>query len=270
MTRARHIFDLREGGYRTVFEASGRQDRSLLGLASAPTVRPTPPQMPGLACAVVTNNNDPDQKGKVKVVLPWLSPDYESDWAPVVQFGAGKRSGAMFLPEVGDEVLIGFELADPRRPYVLGGIVHDGTTYSLGGEAVQATGMAGEVVRRGFVSAAGNRLVFHDEMPPGDSEGPATASDMTFGTGDGSLGLAIDQTAGTITLTCKPAPPGSQAPMGQLTIECGDAGTINIKTGPGGSVNIDGGGTLSLKAEESISIQSSGQVAIKGSQIMLN
>ena len=270
VTRARHIFDLREGGYRTLFEASGRQDRSLLGLASAPTVRPAPPQMPGLACAVVTNNNDPTQKGKVKVVLPWLSPDYESDWAPVVQFGAGKRSGAMFLPEVGDEVLIGFELADPRRPYVLGGIVHDATTYSLGGDAVQATGMAGEVVRRGFVSAAGNLLVFHDEMPPGDSEGPATASDMTLGTGDGSLCLAIDQTAGTITLTCKPAPPGSQAPMGQLTIECGDAGTINIKTGPGGSVNIDGGGTLSLKAEESISIQSSGQVAIKGAQIMLN
>jgi len=93
---------------------------------------------------------------------------------------------------------------------------------------------------------------------------------MTLGTQDGTLGLAIDQTAGTITLTCKPAPPGSQAPMGQLTIQCGDAGTINIKTGPGGNVNIDGGGTLSLKAEESISIQSSGQVAIKGTQIMLN
>jgi phage protein D len=270
VTSARHVFDVGEGGYRTLFEASGRQDRSLFGLASASAVRPAPPQVPGLACAVVTNNNDPNQKGKVKVALPWLSPDYETDWAPVLQFGAGKRSGAMFLPEVGDEVLIGFELADPRRPYVLGGIVNDATTYDLGGSAVQATGMAAEVVRRGFVSAAGNQLVFHDELPPGDSEGPPTASDMTLGTKDGSLCLAIDQTAGTITLTCKPAPPASQAPAGQLTIQCGDAGIINIKTGPGGSVNIDGGGTLSLKAEESISIQSSGQVTIKGAQIMLN
>ena len=271
VTRARHVFDLVEGGYRTLFEASGRQERSLLGLASASAVRPTPPQVPGLSCGVVTNNNDPTESGRVKVALPWLSPDYESDWAPVVQFGAGKRSGAMFLPEVGDEVLIGFELADPRRPYVLGGIINDATTYSLGGNAVQSTGMAGEVVRRGFVSATGNRLVFHDEMPPGDSEGPATASDMTLGTGDGSLGLAIDQTAGTITLTCKPSPGmETEAATGILNIQCGDAGTINITTGPGGSVNIDGGGTLSLKAEESISIQSSGQVAIKGSQIMLN
>jgi uncharacterized protein involved in type VI secretion and phage assembly len=270
VTSARHVFDLGEGGYRTLFEASGRQERSLLGLASASAMRSVPPQMPGLACAIVTNNNDPTQKGRVKVALPWLSPDYESDWAPVVQFGAGKRSGAMFLPEVGDEVLIGFELGDPRRPYLLGGIVNNATTYSLGGQAVQATGMAGEVVRRGFVSAAGNRLVFHDEMPPGDSEGPPDASDMTLSTQDGSLCLAIDQTAGTITLTCKPAPPGSQAPSGQLTIQCGDAGIINITTGPGGQVNIDGGDTLSLKAQASISIESSGQVAIKGSQIMLN
>ena len=62
----------------------------------------------------------------------------------------------------------------------------------------------------------------------------------------------------------------TEAATGILNIQCGDAGTINIKTGPGGSVNIDGGGTLSLKAEESISIQSTGQVAIKGAQIMLN
>ena len=270
VTSARHIFDQREGGYRTLFEASGRQERSLLGLASAPSVRPAPPQVPGLACAVVTNNNDDTQKGRVKVALPWLSPDYESDWAPVVQFGAGKRSGAMFLPEVGDEVLIGFELGDPRRPYVLGGIVNTATTYDLGGQAVQATGMAGEVVRRGFVSAAGNRLVFHDEMPPGDTEGPPTASDITLGTKDSSLCLTIDQTAGTITLTCKPAPPGSQAPAGQLTIQCGDAGIVNIKTGQGGQVNIDGGDVLSLKAQAQISIQSSGPVQIKGNPIMLN
>src|SRR5581483_8228544 len=138
------------------------------------------------------------------------------------------------------------------------------------GPAVQAAGMTGQVVRRGFVSGAGNRLVFHDQLPPPGSQGPPIASDITLGTGDGGMCLAIDQTAGTITLTCKPAPPASQNPAGQLTIQCGDAGIVNITTGPGGSVNIDGGDALSLKAKASISIESSGPVAIKGSQIMLN
>jgi phage protein D len=277
VTSARHVFDIREGGYYTCFEVSGRQERSLLGLASAATSRPAAPKVPGLACGVVSSIYDPNgdngnlgSLARVKVVLPWLSPTYVSDWAPVLQFGAGPRSGAVFLPEVGDEVLVGFELGDPRRPYVLGGIVNQSTGYDLGGPAVQATGMTAAVIRRGFVSGAGNRLVFHDELPPPDSGGPPTASDITLGTKDGSLCLAIDQTAGTVTLTCKPAPPDSQAAAGQLTIQCGDAGIVNISTGPGGSVTIDGGDTLSLKAQASISIESSGQVAIKGTQIMLN
>jgi phage protein D len=277
VTSARHVFDVGEGGYYTSFEVTGRQERSLLGLASAAAARPALPRVAGLACGVVSSIYDPDgdnnnlgSRGRVKVALPWLSPTYVSDWAPVLQFGAGKRSGAVFLPEVGDEVLVGFELGDPRRPYVLGGIVNQSTGYDLGGPAVQATGMAAAVVRRGFVSGAGNRLVFHDELPPADAEGPPSASDIVLGTKDSSLCLAIDQTAGTVTLTCKPAPPDSQAPSGQLTIQCGDAGIVNITTGPGGSVTIDGGDTLSLKAQASISIESSGQVAIKGAQIMLN
>jgi phage protein D len=270
VTNARHVFDFAEGGYHTSFVVSGRQQRSLLGLASGASSLPAPPSLPGLAYGVVTNNNDPDQQGKVKVALPWLSPDYESYWAPVMQFGAGKRSGAMFLPEVGDEVLVGFEFGDPRRPCVLGGIVNAASSYSLGGEPIKATGMAGEVVLRGFVSGAGNFLVFHDELPPGDDGAPPTASDITLGTSDGSLSLKIDQTAGTITLVCKPAPPASQTAAGQLTIQCGDAGTINIQAGQGGNVTIDGGASLSLKAQGSISIQSQGQVAIKGTQIMLN
>jgi phage protein D len=272
ITNARHVFDFREAGYSTQFVVSGRQERSLLGLASAGRTQPRPPRFPGVCCGVVTNNNDPQKKGQVKVALPSLSPDYETDWSPVVQFGAGKRSGAMFLPEVGDEVMVAFEFGDARRPYVLGGIVNSGSQYSLGGPAVKATGETAAVALRGFVSAAGNRLVFGDELPPGEGSPPPppSVSTITLGTGDGSLALAIDQVAGTITLGCSPKPPNSKAEKGTLSIQCGTGGTINITAGQGGTVNIDGGANLNLKAQSSISIQSSGQVSIKGSQIQLN
>lgn len=265
VTNARHVFDIGEGGYHTTFVVSGRHERSLLGLASAGATQSPLPRLSGVVCGIVTNINDTSAKGRVKVTLPWLSPDYESDWAPVVQFGSGPRSGAMFLPEVGDEVLLGFEFGDTRRPYVLGGLVNDNTSYSLGGAAVQTEGETGAIVRRGFVSAAGNLLAFHDEMPSGGSEGQPTASAITLGTGDSKFQLAIDAVAGTLTLACTP-----DQPPGQLTIECGQAGTVNIKTGEGGTVNVDGGATLSLKAQESVSIQSSAAVTIKGAQIKLN
>ncbi|MGD0556575.1 MAG: phage baseplate assembly protein V [Streptosporangiaceae bacterium] len=276
VTNARHVFDLSAGGYATEFVVSGRHDRSLLGLASASRARTREAAIPGVCCGVVTNIDD--GKGRVRLVLPWLSPDYETDWAPVIQFGAGKRSGAMFLPEVGDEVLVGFEFGDPRRPYVIGGIVNNASGYTLGGPAVEKTGQIAAVARRGFVSAAGNRLVFADKIPPGDAGGPPEVSAITLGTGDGTLSLSIDQVAGTVTLSCSPAAPGSKTEKGTLNIRCGTAGTINVTAGQGGTVNIDGGANLNLKAEGSISIQSqgsvsiqgSGQVSIKGAQIALN
>lgn len=261
ITNARHEFS---SYYHTVFEVSGRHTRSLLGLASGGD-RPAPALVEGVACGIVSNINDPQSKGRVKVVLPWLSPQFESDWGSVVQFGAGKRSGGMFMPEVGDEVLVAFEFGDPRRPYVLGGIVNNNTTYTAGGPAVQAQGETASVIRRGIVAASGNMLAFHDEMPPGDDAKP-TASQFTLGTSDGTVGFVVDVVQGTLTIACT----GMDDAPGTVNIKCNDAGQINIQAGEGGTVTVDGGGTLNLKAQEQISISSQGEVQIQGQVIKLN
>jgi hypothetical protein len=270
VTNARHVFDESEGGYHTRFFVSGRQERSLLGLASVGATQGEPARIPGLVCGLVTNNNDPDRRGRVKVALPWLSPRYESGWARVAQFGAGKRSGALFTPEVGDEVLIGFEFGDPRRPYVLGGLLNDDTSYDLGGPAVKSTGLAGTVVRRGFVSGAGNRLLFTDELIPPPGQGPPIASAFGLHTEDAGMGLVVDQTAGTVTIGCDPKPPASRSPTGTLEITCGPGGAISIKAHPTGSVKIDGGMSLELTAKTSVKITSPGMVEISGNPIKLN
>ena len=262
VTRAKHIFKLSEGGYHTEFAASGRHDRSLLGLASLGKAQAAEPRAAGVMCGVVTNVND--AKARVKVTVPGLSTGYESDWCPVVQFGAGTRSGAMFLPEVGDQVLLAFEGADPRRPYVLGGIFNTRSRYSLGGSAVQATGEAAAVVRRGFVSASGTVLAFHDELPPGDDPKP-TQAQIALGTADGAVGLSIDVVKNTLVISC-----AAQDPPGQITIKCSNAGTVNIQAGEGGTMTVDGGDSLSIKAKTSLSIESSGQLTLKGSTISLN
>jgi hypothetical protein len=268
VTSARHVFDA--SGYHTRFEVSGRHERSILGLAAGGQDTRATPRISGLVCGIVSNNNDPLHKGRVKLTLPWLSPRFESDWAPVVQAGAGKRSGAVFLPEVGDQVLAGFEHGNPLRPYVIGGLVDDNSAYSLGGEPIKASGASAAVVWRGIVSATGNRLAFHDEVPPGNADAPPTASDLVLGTKNGAMSLAIDQVAGTVALRCEPAAPNSRATAGSLTINCGPQGTIDIKTGPGGTVNVDAGMRLNITAEGSIKIASKGAVEISGNPIKLN
>ena len=62
----------------------------------------------GVVIGVVTNNQDPDELGRVKLRFPWLSEDYESNWARVASLMAGKERGAYFLPDVDDEVLVAF------------------------------------------------------------------------------------------------------------------------------------------------------------------
>ncbi|MCM8599001.1 MAG: phage baseplate assembly protein V [Candidatus Accumulibacter sp.] len=76
----------------------------------------------GVVVAVVTNNQDPDGLGRVKLKFPWLSDADESFWARVATPMAGGGRGAFFLPEVDDEVLVAFEHGDLRFPYVLGGL----------------------------------------------------------------------------------------------------------------------------------------------------
>ena len=76
----------------------------------------------GVTIGIVTNIKDPDGLGRVKVKLPWLADDVESNWARVLAPVAGKERGFFFLPEVDDEVLVAFEHGDPACPYVLGGL----------------------------------------------------------------------------------------------------------------------------------------------------
>jgi uncharacterized protein involved in type VI secretion and phage assembly len=75
--------------------------------------------------AQVTDLNDPDGQGRVKISLPW-APDiggrgYEA-WARLATLMGGNNRGSWFVPDVDDEVLVTFEGGDPRRPYVLGGL----------------------------------------------------------------------------------------------------------------------------------------------------
>ncbi len=76
----------------------------------------------GVMIAIVTNNNDPDGLGRVKVKYPWLSDVDESNWARIATPMAGNERGFYFLPDVDDEVLVAFEHGRIEYPYVLGAL----------------------------------------------------------------------------------------------------------------------------------------------------
>ncbi len=106
-------------GYQTSFQISGRSSRTLLELMRPPKERDW---SASLVVGVVTNNNDPDQMGRVRVKYPSLSDSEESNWARIATPSAGNARGLLMLPQVDEEVIIGFEHGDTRRPIVVGSV----------------------------------------------------------------------------------------------------------------------------------------------------
>lgn len=77
----------------------------------------------GVYPALVTDINDDDGQGRVRIRLPW-SPDgdgnsYEA-WARLATMMAGANRGSWFIPDVDDEVLVAFMAGNPRHPLVIG------------------------------------------------------------------------------------------------------------------------------------------------------
>ncbi len=77
-------------------------------------------RMKGVVVGLVTDLDDPEGLGRIRVSFPWLSDDNTSDWARVAAALAGPSLGMYFQPEVGDEALVAFEMGDIHRPYILG------------------------------------------------------------------------------------------------------------------------------------------------------
>jgi len=233
LTSTRHVFG--EDGYRTHFVVSGRQDRSLLGLASlgASNGHASAGGAPfnGVVMAQVTDNNDPNNQARVKVKFPWLDDNYESHWARVAQLGAGPNSGALFMPEVNDEVLVAFEHGDIRRPYIIGSLYNGQDTPNLGSGLFNN----GKVMRRGFISRKGHQFIFFDD--------PSKAG-VAIISSDGKLKISINETNSEIHISS----------AGKVHVESGDDMILESKQ------------NLNLKAQQGISVEATGSLNLKSSQ----
>jgi len=112
----------------------------------------------GLVLGVVTNINDSEGLGRVKVRFPSLGAAAESNWARVVSPGAGPGRGLDLRPEVNDEVVVAFERGDMRTPLVLGGV------WSPKAKLPDPKAVDGNKVdKRVYVSGKGHSLEFSDK-----------------------------------------------------------------------------------------------------------
>jgi uncharacterized protein involved in type VI secretion and phage assembly len=111
----------------------------------------------------VSDNQDPDQNGRVKVNVYLSMVPFETDWLPMISLFAGEERGAFSLPDVGDFVVIAFQDNSYRKGYVLGSVWTQNTALPLSEENSDADLNAdGKNAQTMFRSRSGQRIILDD------------------------------------------------------------------------------------------------------------
>jgi type VI secretion system secreted protein VgrG len=76
--------------------------------------------------AIVTDNNDPKGQGRIRVRFHWMKPSEKTPWIRVISPHGGGGKGHFFLPELAEEVIIGFEADSAIKPCVIGTVYNGG------------------------------------------------------------------------------------------------------------------------------------------------
>ena len=196
----------------------------------------------GVVIGVVTNNQDPDGLGRVKLRLPWLSQKHETHWARVVSPMAGNGRGLYALPEVDDEVLVAFEHGRAELPYVLGSLWN-------GKDKPPASNDDGKNNARLFKSRSGHVVRLDDTNGKEKIE---------IVDAKGKQSIVFDTAAGTLTISADQ----------DVVIESKN-GLLKLSGQKGVEIAAPSGAAR-LEARQSLDVKSSGQVNVKGSVINLN
>lgn len=141
----------------------GHYSNSFVGVPDGTVHIPVPDVKRPLALpelATVKENNDDKGQGRVKVAFDWQKNGKTTNWIRVQTPNAGvsgavpKNRGWVFVPEVGDQVMVSYEHGNPDRPYVTGSVFHSGS--GKGGDKDNKV--------KSIITRSGNAIVFDDEM----------------------------------------------------------------------------------------------------------
>ena len=187
--------------------------------------------------ATVLSNADPEGKGRVRVRMNWQTDGMQTGWVRVMTPDGGSSSdvksnrGFVFIPEVGDQVLLGFRHGDPARPYVMGSLFN-GTT---GGGGLEGNHM------KSLTTRSGHTIKLNDSL----SSLGITIKDIKGNS------IHIDSVGDDIIINAKR----------NITINAGETFTVNCK-----NANILAEESINMNAEQDITSVSGESTSIQAGE----
>jgi phage protein D len=233
VTQAIHEWN-KDTGMFTRFVVSGRRNHDLLSIVDDP---PAKKRFPGVVVGLVSNNNDPNGAGRIRVRFPWLSDNDESAWAPMATPMTGNGRGFQYIPEIDDEVLVAFEHGDIDRPYIIGCLWNGVDTPPLSpSDAVAGDGK----VNKRIIKSRSGHIVLLDDTSGSESITiqDKNGNQIVFNSSDNSMKIKVQ---GDLTIEAQ----GSIKISGMAGVEISSQATMSVKGTAG--TTIEGTATLTLK-----------------------
>ena len=213
------------------------------------------PAIKGLHIGVVTSLDDPLGEHRVRIFIPVIDPDSEGTWARMASPDAGEGEdarGIFFLPEVGDEVIVGFINEDPRDPIILGQL------YSSAKPAPFEQN--DDNFQKGIVTRSKLKLIFDDEKKSISIETP-NGNKITLSDGEGSI-VVEDENGNKVTLSSD-----------GITLDSGKdiilkaSGDVKIE---GTNIEIKASAQMKAEGGSGAEFSSSASTKVKGSIVQIN
>lgn len=244
------------------------------GVTQLPEVTAPPafgfvPGIYGLCVGVVSKlNADPSNEYRIQVELPLYDKNNQLIWARLAQGWASEGFGLFHVPEVGDEVVLGFLSGDPAHAIVLGSLYSSKRKPAY--EITEENTIRAVTTRSGIVieldeenkvvtvkTPAGNSIELNDKdkaMRLTD----ANQNKIEMGSG----GVVIES-ASSLTINAKT----------DISINAGTALKAAAKTSLEiGAANIEAKAdmALTLKGNAKAEVSAAGQAILRGAMVMIN
>lgn len=202
----------------------------------------------GVEIGIVTNVQDPEKLGRVKVKFPRLPTGPESTWCRVAQPSAGAGRGFYWLPQVEDEVLVAFERGEANVPYVIGSLWN-------GKDKPMASAYTDDNSKAMIQTKSGHQIILDDKQGEekiiiADKSGQRT---LTFDVKNKKF--LVEAKAGDVEIHAEK----------KIVLSCED---LEIKTSK--SAKVDVGTNFDLKVDGNASVKASGQLNLKASRVNIN
>lgn len=198
--------------------------------------------------AKVVDNKDTQKLGRIRVQFPWQEVQDKqmiTPWLRIAVPYAGKNKGEQFIPEIGEEVMVGFEMNNAERPYIIGALYNggEGKSDEKWASSEEQNGTSNNI--KAIRTRNGHTILFNDKGNAGLLE--------IYDNNNNTYHITLSADDKKITIYS----------AGEIEVVAD--GDINVTSK--GNIGVNADGNIGIKSKGSISMEAKKEVSIQASKV---